>query len=284
MRYNTYINNTKCIEWKLNANQGALFDLLNQLSSWAKDVVIDKKVYYHISRNKVIDEIPLFYSKSDTVYRHFKILNEKGLIEYLNIDGKDLIKLTTKGKEWNRNLSSEMNPKLGNESEETRIEIRDSSEMNPTYNNTIHNNTNNNISFDDFWNLYEKKVNKEKCEKKWNKLSDVDREIIMKYIPMYKKAQPEKKFRKNPETFLNNKSWNDELISDESKTQSPSFNSSGGFDNPKKTTDELEVGDWIVLKHRAGFDYKAKFFGFSEQGRMIIKDSYFTPEQLEIIK
>ncbi len=34
----------------------------------------------------------------------------------------------------------------------------------------------------------------------------------MLYIPKYKAAQPNKQYRKNPETFLNNKSWNDELI------------------------------------------------------------------------
>ena len=44
------------------------------------------------------------------------------------------------------------------------------------------------------------------------KMSEREREAIMKYIPLYKEAQPDKKFRKDPDTFLNNKSWNDELI------------------------------------------------------------------------
>jgi hypothetical protein len=34
----------------------------------------------------------------------------------------------------------------------------------------------------------------------------------MEYIPNYRAATPDKTYRKNPETFLNNKSWNDELI------------------------------------------------------------------------
>lgn len=71
----------------------------------------------------------------------------------------------------------------------------------------------NNISFDDFWNLYEKKVgDKTKLEAKWEKLTDEDRTNIMAYIPKYKESQPDKKYRKDPATFLNNKSWNDELI------------------------------------------------------------------------
>ncbi|WP_109043863.1 hypothetical protein [Aggregatibacter actinomycetemcomitans] len=101
MRFSTYINSAKCLEWGLNANQGALFDLLNQSSSWAKEVVCDGEVFYWVSRNSVIDELPLFYSKSDTVYRHFKDLAQKGLIIYKNIEKKDLIRLTQKGKSWN---------------------------------------------------------------------------------------------------------------------------------------------------------------------------------------
>ncbi len=69
-----------------------------------------------------------------------------------------------------------------------------------------------NVSFKSFWDLYDKKVSAGKCEPKWNKLKDSDRTAIMEYIPKYKKAQPDKQYRKNPEVFLNNKSWNDEII------------------------------------------------------------------------
>lgn len=70
-----------------------------------------------------------------------------------------------------------------------------------------------NIPFDSFWDLYEKKVgDREKIIKKWEGLSDQDRKLIMDYIPKYKISQPDKKYRKDPQTFLNNKSWNDELI------------------------------------------------------------------------
>lgn len=69
------------------------------------------------------------------------------------------------------------------------------------------------IEFDVFWNSYDKKVGKkEKLENKWVGLSAKDRELIMNYIPKYKQSQPDKKYRKNPETFLNNKSWLDEII------------------------------------------------------------------------
>ena len=70
-----------------------------------------------------------------------------------------------------------------------------------------------NISFDIFWDLYDKKVgDKVKLKKKWESLQDSDRKSIIDYIPKYKNIQPDKKFRKDPQTFFNNSSWNDELI------------------------------------------------------------------------
>jgi len=72
---------------------------------------------------------------------------------------------------------------------------------------------NNKIDFDVFWDLYDKKVgSKPKLEKKWDKLKEQEQLIILKHIELYKISQPDKQFRKNPETYLNNKSWNDEII------------------------------------------------------------------------
>lgn len=70
-----------------------------------------------------------------------------------------------------------------------------------------------NVDFDVFWDLYDKKVgDKQKLIKKWDSLKDEERELAIKHIPKYKMAQPDKKFRKDPQTYLNNKSWNDEII------------------------------------------------------------------------
>lgn len=68
-------------------------------------------------------------------------------------------------------------------------------------------------SFETFWNLYDKKVgDRDKVMKKWGSFKKSDQEAIMQHIPIYKLAQPDKTFRKNPSTYLNNKSWNDEII------------------------------------------------------------------------
>jgi hypothetical protein len=84
---------------------------------------------------------------------------------------------------------------------------------NETENRTITINENINIDFEWFWNDYDKKVgDKQKLKKKWNKLTDDERQNAMNYLELYKQSVPDKQFRKNPETFLNNKSWNDEII------------------------------------------------------------------------
>lgn len=84
----------------------------------------------------------------------------------------------------------------------------------PNSNSKSNNIYNNNISFVHFWDLYDKKIWKPKCEKKWNKLSEKEKEAIIAHIPNYKISQPDKKYRKNPETYLNNRSREDEIITD----------------------------------------------------------------------
>lgn len=70
-----------------------------------------------------------------------------------------------------------------------------------------------NIDFEYYWSEYDKKIgDKKKLKSKWDKLSDQERQDAMNYIDLYKISVPDKQFRKNPETFLNNKSWNDEII------------------------------------------------------------------------
>ena len=117
MRYTHNINASRCLEWGLNLNQGALVDIINQASSWATVSQIDGITYYWVSRNKIISEIPLAYSKPDTVYRALKLLAEKGVIEHIKDGKKDLVRLTEKGKTWNVAGTSQGDLKLGNKSE-----------------------------------------------------------------------------------------------------------------------------------------------------------------------
>ena len=150
----------KCMEHGLTMGEGALMDLFNQLSSWAEEKMIDGRLYYFISRNKVVAEIPFFFKKPDTVYRAFRTLTDKQLVDWVKVGVKDFIRLMPEGKEWNKYVpkvgnesefgqKSEMDPnKVGNGSEfvksantnDNEVVNNKKSEMDPTYN--IYNNTN----------------------------------------------------------------------------------------------------------------------------------------------
>lgn len=86
-----------------------------------------------------------------------------------------------------------------------------------TNNNDINENnlnrSNDVYSFENFWDDYDKKIgNKGELSRLWDRLPDADKLAIKAYIPKYKAAQPNKQYRKNPQTFLNNKGWLDEAI------------------------------------------------------------------------
>jgi len=79
-------------------------------------------------------------------------------------------------------------------------------------------NKDNNISivqneFERFWNLYDKKVSKKDSFKLWKKLKAEDKQKIFRTLPEYVKATPDKQYRKNPDTYLRKKSWEDEIPS-----------------------------------------------------------------------
>ncbi len=117
---------------------------------------------------------------------------------------------TTKGTTSNENQGTQTNNNIINiEKEEDNNKLLSPKKENLSY-------VCDEFSFDKVWDLYDKKIgSKKKLIVKWNKLSLSTRKKIFDYIPRYKAAQPNKQFRKNFETFLNQESWNDELIYDE---------------------------------------------------------------------
>jgi hypothetical protein len=67
--------------------------------------------------------------------------------------------------------------------------------------------------FEEFWNLYNKRVGKDKAKARWSKLKQKEVEAIFKSLPSYISDRPEVKFRKDPERYLSNRVWEDEIIS-----------------------------------------------------------------------
>lgn len=71
-------------------------------------------------------------------------------------------------------------------------------------------------SFSLFWNGYDKKVgDKAKCQKKWLSLSVKTHEKILSSLPAFVADKPERQFRPNPSTYLNQERWNDEIYTPE---------------------------------------------------------------------
>lgn len=69
-----------------------------------------------------------------------------------------------------------------------------------------------NIDFEIFWNLYNKKKgDKDKIKIKWEKLNDNDRQKIINTLPTFLNSISDKQYQPFPETYLNNKRWNDEI-------------------------------------------------------------------------
>lgn len=77
------------------------------------------------------------------------------------------------------------------------------------------------ISFSKFWIKYDKKIGDYNTIKSmWDCLTDEEREKAYNYIDNYIQSRPDKKFRKNPESYIESKTWNDELIDFKSNTKS----------------------------------------------------------------
>lgn len=66
--------------------------------------------------------------------------------------------------------------------------------------------------FEKFWNLYNKKQDRKRCEAKFKKLSKTDKAKIFETLPAYVASTPDEQYRKNPLTYLNGECWNNEII------------------------------------------------------------------------
>lgn len=138
MQYTITINQAKSVEWGLNPQQALLFAFVYECPSWARMMRTDDGEFYALSKAKIIEELPILTDKPDTAYRLLKQLDAIGLIEISHTATITLVRITRKGKEWNRKLDgSEKYPtsttaKVGKISEAPRKNIRPTSEKNPT--------------------------------------------------------------------------------------------------------------------------------------------------------
>lgn len=69
-----------------------------------------------------------------------------------------------------------------------------------------------NKEFEMWWNVYNKKRGKDKCQKRWARLSKKDRQACIAATPAYVRSISEKQYQKDPFTYLNGRCWEDEII------------------------------------------------------------------------
>ena len=67
-------------------------------------------------------------------------------------------------------------------------------------------------SFEFFWDLYAKKVDRSVAYRKWAKVKPDEYERIFEHVRRYVDSTPDVQFRKNPSTYLNQKHWQNEII------------------------------------------------------------------------
>lgn len=149
MQFTITMNQVKALEWGLNAQQALLFAFVYECPSWAKPVRTEGGIFYALSKAKILEELPLLTDKPDTAYRLLKQLEAAGVLELSHTAGITLVRLTDKGREWNRKVdgsekfpmpgsdTSEKNPSMvGKKSDVGRKNIREGSEKSPTNQDT----------------------------------------------------------------------------------------------------------------------------------------------------
>jgi DNA-binding PadR family transcriptional regulator len=147
MQYTLTISQTKSLEWGLNAQQALLFAFVYECPSWARPIKTDTGIFYALSKAKITEELPLLTAKPDTAYRLLKQLEAAGVIGLSHTSSITLVRLTDKGREWNRAVDgSEKYPsKVGEISDVGRKNIRGGSEKYPTNQDTSNQDTNQSI-------------------------------------------------------------------------------------------------------------------------------------------
>lgn len=68
-----------------------------------------------------------------------------------------------------------------------------------------------NGEFDLVWSMYGKKGNKKTSLSKFSRMKDSDKKLMSEHLPKYIKSKPDKQYRKNLETYINQECWNDEI-------------------------------------------------------------------------
>jgi hypothetical protein len=163
-----------------------------------------------ISESK-IERLLTYFEKTEQQIEQRKT-NTNRLISILNWDKYQVIEQPTKQRVNNNRTTSEQRVNTLKEYKEDEEIKEEEEEIKQTI-----------LSFDEFWDLYGKKVGKTKAQDLFEKTTEAERKLIKEFIPKYKISKPEVKYRKDPERFLKYKVWEDEIISTEPEDKTGMF-------------------------------------------------------------
>lgn len=106
-------------------------------------------------------------------------------------------------------------------------------------------------SFDEFWNLYGKKVDKERAFKHWKRMRQDDRAKAITFIPTYLATIKDKQYQKYPLTYLNARLWeegNDFLTQTQEPTQPKQQEISSSISKQIEELRQMNPSERINLK------------------------------------
>ena len=83
-----------------------------------------------------------------------------------------------------------------------------------------------NFPFEIIWGMYGKKGSAKVSKQRYEKLKENIREVIFEHVPRYVASTPELKFRKNFEVYLNQETYNDQIIEHGSSSTKTVYRSS----------------------------------------------------------
>ena len=87
--------------------------------------------------------------------------------------------------------------------------------------------------FDPWWDAYGKKRSRVTAERAWIRMTVDERNAAMIAVQDYVRSTPDKEYRKDPTTWLNQKCWDDEVIERSDGKRKHKIGRVGNFDEFK---------------------------------------------------
>ena len=175
--------------------KGMLCFLLSLPENW---VIYKKNLYEQIPDGK------------NAIDRVFKSLQEKGYI----LSCRQINAATNRMEGWNHIVYDA--PQLSRDTDFPISGFPDVGNSRQSENTDIYKETNiykekeiHKYAFEDFWQAYDKKVDKKQTEAVWNKMPEKDRILAMEGMDNHKSGR-ERKYWKDPVRYLRDRRWEDE--------------------------------------------------------------------------